>query len=178
MDLVYFLVVALGNCAESYHKSFLDKYFEPLKDAVQNKILNADEKQLRAMMRERTEEIVKTLWEKLMARLMTFFDSQVHKQILNINIGVLYLRQKFLERRIDGALEKYDFRRWTETKKGMWKIKTMPAKSSEMKTKSKRRSQVRRQSQQTAERGLKNDIESRNWICRDEVVRKGMFYSK
>jgi hypothetical protein len=103
MDLVYFLVVALGNCAESYHKSFLDKYFEPLKDAVQNKILNADEKQLRAMMRERTEEIVKTLWEKLMARLMTFFDSQVHKQILNMNIGVLYLRQKFLERRIDGA---------------------------------------------------------------------------
>jgi hypothetical protein len=92
MDLVYFLVVALGNCAESYHKSFLDKYCEPLKDAVQNKILNADEKQLRAMMRERTDEIVKTLWEKLMARLMSYFDSQVHKQIFNMNIGVLYLR--------------------------------------------------------------------------------------
>lgn len=55
------------------------------------------------MRRERTEEIVNTLWEKLMARLMTFFDTQVQKQIFNMNIGVLYLSQNFLERRIDGA---------------------------------------------------------------------------
>lgn len=103
IDLVYFLVVALGNCFENYHKSFLEKYCELFKDAIQNKILNADEKQLRSMRRERTEEIVNTLWEKLMARLMTYFDSQVQKQIFNMNIGVLYLRQKFLERRIDGA---------------------------------------------------------------------------
>lgn len=38
-----------------------------------------------------------------MARLLSYFDSQVQKQIFNLNIGVLYLRQNFLERRIDGA---------------------------------------------------------------------------
>ena len=38
-----------------------------------------------------------------MARLLSYFDTQVQKQIFNLNIGVLYLRQNFLERRIDGA---------------------------------------------------------------------------
>lgn len=75
IDLVYYLVVALGNCVENYHKAFLDKYFERFKVAIESKILTTDEKQLRLMRRERTEEIVNTLWEKLMARLMSYFET-------------------------------------------------------------------------------------------------------
>jgi hypothetical protein len=67
--------VAIGNCVENYHKAFLDKYCERFRNAIESKILNSDEKQLRLMRRERTEEIVNTLWEKLMARLMTYYDT-------------------------------------------------------------------------------------------------------
>jgi hypothetical protein len=34
IDLVYYLVVAIGNCVENYHKAFLDKYCERFRDAI------------------------------------------------------------------------------------------------------------------------------------------------
>lgn len=34
---------------------------------------------------------------------MTYFDAQVQKQVFNMNIGVFFLKQKLMERRIDGA---------------------------------------------------------------------------
>jgi hypothetical protein len=55
------------------------------------------------MKRERVEELVTTLWEKIMARLYTNFDSQVQKNILNLEIGVLLLKLNFMEKRIEGA---------------------------------------------------------------------------
>lgn len=92
MDLTYYLVVALGPLSENLHKSFVDSYLVSLKDAVEAKILNSNESQLRLFRRERIEELINVVWDRLMARLLSFFAAQVQKNILNMNIGVLYLR--------------------------------------------------------------------------------------
>lgn len=55
------------------------------------------------MKRERLEELAQTLWEKILARLYTNFETQVEKNILYLNIGVQLLRLNFMEKRIDGA---------------------------------------------------------------------------
>lgn len=38
-----------------------------------------------------------------MERMYSFADVQVKKQVFNLDIGILFLRQNFLEKRIEGA---------------------------------------------------------------------------
>ena len=61
-------------------------------EVVTKKMLSATSAQLRLFKRERVDEIVNCVWDKLMARLMPYFDTQVSKNIFNMNIGVLYMR--------------------------------------------------------------------------------------
>jgi len=35
IDLIYFLTVALGNCVENYHKSFLDSFCHRYREALE-----------------------------------------------------------------------------------------------------------------------------------------------
>jgi hypothetical protein len=46
-----------------------------LRETVEFKLLNMNEQTLRILKRERIEELVNTLWDKIMARLFTHFDS-------------------------------------------------------------------------------------------------------
>jgi hypothetical protein len=46
---------------------------------------------------------VSNLWDKILARQYTFFNTQVQKYIFSLQIGIMFLQQKFLEKRIDGA---------------------------------------------------------------------------
>jgi hypothetical protein len=61
-------VDCLGKIAILFHKSFIDSYLEPLRNAVLSKIINATEMQIRSMKQHRMEELVNTLWDKIMAR--------------------------------------------------------------------------------------------------------------
>jgi hypothetical protein len=49
------------------------------------------------------EELVNTLWDKIMARAYNNVETSIQKNIFNLEIGALFMRQTFLERRIDGA---------------------------------------------------------------------------
>ena len=66
-------MAALVAAAPNFHKSFIDHYLYRLKDAVEQHIIKAEEKKVRLMKRERTDELVQNLWDKLMARQYPFF---------------------------------------------------------------------------------------------------------
>ena len=98
-----YIVLGVGSLAENLHKSFIDVFVPRLNDALKAKILHASEAQLRTFNKQRMDEIVNTMWDKLMARLLPLFDTQVQKNIFYMDVSVVYLQQKFLEKRIDGA---------------------------------------------------------------------------
>jgi hypothetical protein len=75
INYVYYLVDLIGHLSENLHKSFLDRFLEKLRETVEFKLLNMNEQTLRILKRERIEELVNTLWDKIMARLFTHFDS-------------------------------------------------------------------------------------------------------
>ncbi len=97
------MVDCLGKIAVLFHKSFIDNYLERLRNAVLKKIITATEVQIRSMKQQRMEELVTTLWEKIMARAYNNVETSIQKNIFNLEIGALFMRQTFLERRIDGA---------------------------------------------------------------------------
>ena len=97
------MVDCLGTIAVLFHKSFIDNYLERLRNAVLKKIITATEVQIRSMKQQRMEELVTTLWEKIMARAYNNVETSIQKNIFNLEIGALFMRQTFLERRIDGA---------------------------------------------------------------------------
>ena len=86
-----------------FHKSFIDNYFSRLADAVEEKLANATEAQLRAVRRERIDEIVDRVWKTLMARVYDRFALEVVKGKVIVRVGIVFLQQSFLEKRIDGA---------------------------------------------------------------------------
>lgn len=86
-----------------YHKSFVDNYFLRLADAVEDKLANATEAQLRAVRRERIDEIVDRVWRTLLSRVYDRFTLEVVKGKVVVRVGIVFLQQSFLEKRIDGA---------------------------------------------------------------------------
>lgn len=43
------------------------------------------------------------VWQNLLTRRMSYFDLQVLKSKLTVKVGILFMKQSFLEKRIDGA---------------------------------------------------------------------------
>lgn len=103
IELVFYLIDCIGKISSLLHKSFIDSTLERLRSAVLSKILNANEAQIRSMKQHRMEELVNTLWDKIMARKYTPTETSIQKNFFNFEIGALFMRQTFLERRIDGA---------------------------------------------------------------------------
>ena len=87
-----------------FHKSFVDMYFIKLKDAAETKIVNADEALLRPTKFPMIEEIVETIWLTLMARLAAQKEIQIGKYQLLTKLGILFFKQSFMAKRIDGAI--------------------------------------------------------------------------
>ena len=75
INYVYYLVDLMGNLSENLHKSFLDRFLEKFRQSVEYRLLNMNEQNLRILKRERIEELVNTLWDKIMARQFTNFES-------------------------------------------------------------------------------------------------------
>ena len=103
IELLFYLIDCIGKISILLQKSFIDSYLENLQTAVLQKVINATEVQIRSMKQHRMEELVNTLWDKIMARIYDRTETSIQKNIFNFEIGALFLRQTFLERRIDGA---------------------------------------------------------------------------
>ena len=59
---VHDLVMIVSGCAALYHKSFVDSYFERLKDAVESKLESAGEAHLRKAQFKTIEDTVQMVW--------------------------------------------------------------------------------------------------------------------
>lgn len=87
-----------------YHKTFVDKIFEQIKDVVEAKLLSADEKLLRATQFSTFEESVDLVWLTLMKRAQSEQEIQIGKYQLLTKLGILFFEQSFMQKRIDGAI--------------------------------------------------------------------------
>lgn len=103
IDAVHFIIKSLGGLAENLHKSFVDKFVQALADALMSKFMNSTEAHLRNFRKEKVAEMIDTLFNRLMARLLPNFEVQVAKSKFSLKLGVLYMQQKFLQKRIEGA---------------------------------------------------------------------------
>ena len=104
LDHVFYLTSMLANSQRMYHKSFVDRYFARLSEAVEHKLTNAPEAQLRAVRHEATEKMVDHVWSDLMVRLLGETQLRVAKSKLQVKLGIMLLQEKFgLEKRIEGA---------------------------------------------------------------------------
>jgi len=92
----------LSNCSILFHRSFVNQYFDPLIEAVRFKLLQASEAQLRTVRKERFDEILKSL-ETLLLRTKSNEEKKNEIAMLHLDLALIFLRQTFLERRIDGA---------------------------------------------------------------------------
>ena len=70
---------------------------------MEAKLLSATSAQLRSIKLTRIEEIITFVWQNMLLRKLAYFDLQVLKSKLTVKIGILFMKQSFLEKRIDGA---------------------------------------------------------------------------
>ena len=63
------LISIVSQCSELFHKTFIDKFFDRIKDAAEAKLINADEKYLRETRFDAIQDIVESIWLKVMSRM-------------------------------------------------------------------------------------------------------------
>lgn len=64
------MIQSLGGIAENMHKTFIDNYIQRLLSALSDKILKAKPVDIKNFKKEQIEELVNTMWDRLMARLL------------------------------------------------------------------------------------------------------------
>ena len=94
----------ISGCEQLFHKTFVESYFERLKDVVETKLLNAPEQQLKDTRFDKIEETVEMVWLKLMKRKVNETEVKNGKYQLLTKLGLIFLRQSFITKRIDGAM--------------------------------------------------------------------------
>ena len=100
---VFYLCDMLSKCQRMYHKSFVDNYFHRLADAVEQKLLSATVAQLKAVRKERIDELIEKVWKSLLLRLHDAVALEIVRGKVIVKVGIFFLKQNFLEKKIDGA---------------------------------------------------------------------------
>jgi hypothetical protein len=103
LDTLFYYLDCLANSSNMINKTFLMEYLPKLNIAVRNKVLNATEMQLRNIRKDRIDGIVHSLIDVLFNRLVTFKQRDLDKNLFNLDIGCVFLKVNFLEKKIDGA---------------------------------------------------------------------------
>ncbi len=103
LENLFHIVSFIAKSHQMFHKQFVDAYYDRFRDAVEAKLLSATSAQLRSIKLKRIEEIITSVWQNMLLRKMAYFDLQVLKSKLTVKIGILFMKQSFLEKRIDGA---------------------------------------------------------------------------
>lgn len=91
LEHVFYILDWMSKCSKMFHRSFVLQYWQKLLDTVQDKVLQAPEAQLRKINKSRVDDLVVCLWDRLMDRLFAYQDTQIKKQIFNLDIGIRFL---------------------------------------------------------------------------------------
>lgn len=103
IDNLFYLVSFFVKSEQMYHKQFVDAFYFKFSDAVQEKLLSATSDHLRVVKLTRIEEIITQVWQKLLLRLLSYFELRVIRSQITLKVGILFMKQSFLAKRIDGA---------------------------------------------------------------------------
>jgi hypothetical protein len=104
LDLVCNLTAVLANSARMYHKSFVSSFFARLSEAVEHKLINAPEAQLRAVRQDAVAKAVDYVWKDILGRLLAEDLLRETRGRLQVKLGVMLLQEKFgLAKRLEGA---------------------------------------------------------------------------
>jgi hypothetical protein len=85
------------------HKSFIDSFLDRLPEAVNEKIVNLSEDQMRSLKISYIEDIMKKLWDTIMARKYLHWELQIKKNNMNVQTGIGFMKKSFLTIKIEGA---------------------------------------------------------------------------
>lgn len=104
LNLMGSYVECLGKSAPVFHRKFAEEFIPKLEEVVRAKMLGAQTAQLRVTKKERFDDVIDALFSRLMPRVKRLDQTDLSnaKTIITCEIGKLFLRQSFLERRIDG----------------------------------------------------------------------------
>lgn len=82
----------------------MDKFCGKFCEVVKHKMLTATQQQLRNTKKEKFDEILENLYKKVMRRVQgeTYASIVARKHIASVELGIFFLDQTFLEKRIDG----------------------------------------------------------------------------
>lgn len=99
------MIENLAKCSCVLHQSVVGEYFEKMETAVLRKILRATNRQLRNTNKEVTDGIVENLYKDILPRLASrdAVGLSCDKKMAILDIGLLFLSQDFLGRRVDGV---------------------------------------------------------------------------
>ena len=79
LESLFSMVSFFVKSEQMYHRQFVDAYYTKFSQAVEAKLLSATSAQLRTFKLTRIEEIITAVWQKLLLRILAFFDLQVLK---------------------------------------------------------------------------------------------------
>lgn len=102
--LVAGFVECLATSAPLFHRSFVDEYFHNFREEVQQTLFNSSKQQLRHLKKEKVDKLVEHLFEKLVLREkeITTANAKESQSRFIVDLGIHFLKQDFLEKRIDG----------------------------------------------------------------------------
>ena len=89
---VFYICDMLSKCQRMYHKSFVDNWFTRFADTIEEKIVNATEEQLKAVKKERIDEIIDKVWKTLLARVHDTFTLEIVRGKVIVKIGIVFMK--------------------------------------------------------------------------------------
>lgn len=103
--LVHGYVNCIGKCAANYHRKFVEEYFPQFEQAIKEKIMAATETELRNVKKELLDEILEQLYKGILTRLNSRDQIELNSErnLFTIELGELFMRQNFIQGRIDGV---------------------------------------------------------------------------
>jgi hypothetical protein len=105
LTFIGLIVESIAKCACVLHQGVVAEFLEKIEKAALDKIMRATNRQQRSTSKETTDEIVDKLYKDVLPRIASrdaaglFCD----RQLATLDIGVLFLSQDFLGRRVDGV---------------------------------------------------------------------------
>jgi len=96
-------VDCIASCSITLNRPFLHSYVKELYDGVKKRLLTSTEAQLRQIRKDRIDQLINLLINNLKVRFLNLKQREIEKQMLQLEIGSVFLKQNFMERRIDGA---------------------------------------------------------------------------
>ena len=102
IDTAYYYLDCIHRSSFLFHRIYVNAEFESLAETASRKLLSINEQQIRNIKKERVDAYIKCI-EVIISRLKGTDPRRRYIGKLSLELALIFLKQTFLERRIDGA---------------------------------------------------------------------------